>query len=458
MFEISDPQRSSILTDTASLLGELHWYLLRSSKLMCDKRSRVLKEHSLGLTFERHELTDFGHEVGRDEIDWWVNRNEQDTPELRERTEQAMAAAQTLRTEAIALRGFEPASYDDLMARFQGFVESFRAEIAVLHEYVVWLDRKSVLAPEILFTYKVWGSTRMADRRIDINFALSTPKEEEPNTIHRLAEIVLGLSDSQFSAIERARMDLLGEAYESGAEDDEEEPLQIPMDRILRRTANRAIEECIIYFSELRDSLRDIVIHVGKREDTEDIVNSDAFWRSFISKATVSGRIERELWDFKETLAMWHAVNAGGRARAKVTTAEDIAAFANADGGCLLVGIRDDKRIAGIGDTDRDRENRVKTLNDALAELIQYPRQIWKVHQLLANGTDGKEKLCLIVIAARACEPVGVKGTNGSYTYPVRHGTGIAREDPEKLRNARIHDKNDNFDFLERLRQFIRDN
>jgi hypothetical protein len=48
---------------------------------------------------------------------------------------------------------------------------------------------------------------------------------------------------------------------------------------------------------------------------------------------------------------------------------------------------------------------------------------MWKVHQLLANGTDGKEKLCLVVIAARACETVGVKGANGTYTYPVRHGT-----------------------------------
>jgi hypothetical protein len=458
MFEKPELFRYSIVTDTTSMLGELHWYLLRSSKLMSDKQCRVWEEHSFGLRSERRELTDFGQEVGRDEIDWWINRKEQDTPELRERTEYAMAAAQTLRTTAIAMRGFEPASYDDLVAKLHGFVESCRAEIAVLYEYVVWLDRKSVLAPEILFTYKVWGSTRMAERRVDINFALSTPKEEEPNTILRLTEIVLGLSDSHSSAFERAQMDLLGEAYESGPEDDEEEPLQIPIDRILRRTANRAIEECIIYFTELRDSLRDIVIHIRKREASENIVNSDAFWRSFISKAAVKGRIEHELWDFKETLTMWHSANTDGRARAKVTTAEDIAAFANANGGCLLVGIRDDKTIAGIGDTERDRENRVKTLNDALTELIQYPRQIWKIHQLLANDADDKEKLCLVVIAARACEPVGVKGANGSYTYPVRHGTGIAREDPEKLRDARIHDKNDNSDFLERLRQFVRDN
>ena len=458
MFQIPDSKRYSIVTDTTSMLAELHWYLLKSSKLMSDERDRVMEVFSCEVKIERRESTDFGREVGQDEIDWWINRKEQDTPELRERSERAMAAAQTLRTKAIALRGCEPVSYDALMAKFKGFVESCRAEITVLYEYVVWLNGKSVLAPEILFTYKVWGSTRMSDRSTDINFALSTPKEEEPGTLLKLTEIVLGLSDSHFSAFNRAQFDLFEEAYESGAGEDEEEPLRLPMDRILRRTANHAIEECIIYFTELRDSLRDIVILIGKREDTENLVNSDAFWRSLISKAAVKGRIEHELWDFKETLTMWHATSADARARAKVTSAEDIAAFSNADGGCLLVGIRDDKTIVGIGDTERDRENRVKTLNDTLAELIQYPREIWKVHQLLANGADGKEKLCLVVIAARACEPVGVKGANGSYTYPVRHGTGIAREAPEKLRDARIHEKNDNFDFLERLRQFVRDN
>ena len=147
MFEISASQRSSILTDTASMLGELHWYLLKSSKLMNDERDRVWEELSYGLMIKRHEPTDFGREVGRDEIDWWINRKEQDTPELRDRTEKALAAAQTLRTTAIALRGFEPSSYEDLIVKFKAFIESCRNEIAVLYEYVVWLDSKSVLAP-----------------------------------------------------------------------------------------------------------------------------------------------------------------------------------------------------------------------------------------------------------------------------------------------------------------------
>ena len=299
---------------------------------------------------------------------------------------------------------------------------------------MIWLNGKSVLAPEILFTYKVWDSTRMADRTVEINFSASAPKEESPSTILRLIEIVLGLSDSSpfLSAVQRAQMELLAESYEAGAEDDEEGPPRISRTHILRRAANYAIDECIIYFSELRDSLRDILNEIGKRADTENIVNSDAFWRSFISKATAGDRIEHELWDFKETLTMWRAENQEARARAKVITAEDVAAFANAEGGCLVVGVRNDKTVIGIGDTERDRENRVKALHDALAEHIQYPRLIWKVHQFLVPDEAGVEKLCLLVIAAKAFEPVGVLSGNGN--TPTR--CAVVRASPERIQRS----------------------
>ena len=133
MIQISDSKRYSIVTDTTSMLAELHWYLRRSSRLMSNERNRVVMEvFSSELKIESREPTDFGQEVGRDEIEWWINRKEQNTPELRDRSEKAMDAAQTLRTKAITLRGCEPASYDDLMAKFKGFVESCRAEVAVL--------------------------------------------------------------------------------------------------------------------------------------------------------------------------------------------------------------------------------------------------------------------------------------------------------------------------------------
>ncbi len=44
---------------------------------------------------------------------------------------------------------------------------------------------------KILFTYRVWGSTRMGDRAVEVD---ATPLGElKPEAIQRLTEIVLGL-------------------------------------------------------------------------------------------------------------------------------------------------------------------------------------------------------------------------------------------------------------------------
>ena len=61
-----------------------------------------------------------------------------------------------------------------------------------------------------------------------------------------------------------------------------------------------------------------------------------AFWREFIPKAAKAKIAEPQLWDFKETLAIWHVKGSEERQKAKVTFAgEDVASFANASGGVL---------------------------------------------------------------------------------------------------------------------------
>jgi hypothetical protein len=42
-------------------------------------------------------ITDFGKEVGRDEIDWWVFRKEHHLQELREKTSRSLDAGQQLK-------------------------------------------------------------------------------------------------------------------------------------------------------------------------------------------------------------------------------------------------------------------------------------------------------------------------------------------------------------------------
>ena len=155
---------------------------------------------------------------------------------------------------------------------------------------------------------------------------------------------------------------------------------------------------------------------------------------------------------------MWHAQKGDARRAAKVTFAEDVASFANADGGCLIVGVGNGREVVGIAGTDSEKEARIKSAHDALTEHLQYPRKIYHLKQVLIPDNSGVEKLCLIVAVARACEAVAVKDWAGRYTYPVRHGTGTAKGDVRKLRQIRRHDKNDNFDFLAVLKQFVRDN
>jgi len=144
-----------------------------------------------GVRFVQPVRTDFGQEVGSDEIDWWVNKRETDPALLQVRTKEALEAARRLKSEAAKLKGFEPRTYEDLLIRLRTFVEENRAEVAVVYQYARWLYDRDPLAPVILFTYRVWGSTRLSDRMISLNEFAASPQDDQSLAV--LALIVLGL-------------------------------------------------------------------------------------------------------------------------------------------------------------------------------------------------------------------------------------------------------------------------
>ena len=73
--------------------------------------------------FVQYEQTEFGREVGRDEINWWVFKKERNLDELRQQTEKALGAAQTLKKAAEALKESRPETYGDLPAILRGFAD-----------------------------------------------------------------------------------------------------------------------------------------------------------------------------------------------------------------------------------------------------------------------------------------------------------------------------------------------
>ena len=75
--------------------------------------------------------------------------------------------------------------------------------------------------------------------------------------------------------------------------------IHVPIKTVLTRTAYRAYKECVTYFVELRDSLRNILVDIQKYEGERELMDSDAFWRKFMSKASKNKGAESQLWTSK---------------------------------------------------------------------------------------------------------------------------------------------------------------
>ena len=441
-----------LFSDPTLMLGEIHWALLKSASAMDSKRWNVI-EATIGCTYED---TDFGKEVGMDEIHWWIFEKETDVDELLANTEWTLKAAHALKNASAKLKGREPDSYRGLLMTLRDFAEQHRAEIDSLHGYVGWLMNRDVMAPRILFTYRVWGSTLMSDRRIDVEGEENA--RSDISKLQTLTEIVLGVRQGRHLVYDNVYNEIGLEIYESvePGEMSGNAEFVVPENYVLRRTGYEVYENCETYFTEIRASLRNIVVDIGKFKEQRDLFQSDKFWREFITKARNVKTSEPQLWDFKETLTMWHVKNDPERRAAKVIFAEDIASFANVSGGVLIVGVNDKREIVGIGQ-DHELENRLKFARDVIAQYIKYDREIVTFRQV-AIGERGKEKNCLIVVVSQACEAVAVSDGLGRYSYPVRRETGISREDPGDVPVRKLYLKSDNRDFMHQLKQFIKDN
>jgi hypothetical protein len=448
----ADKEHESVFSPATLSLGRVHWYVMRAATLMRAKTEVYTKPNgSHGLTFVQQATTEFAKDVGRDEIDWWIRRKEKDLDELRAQTVRALEAVQTLTRASDALTRNRFGSYPELLAFLRQFAERHSTEVEVLHGYVRWLAERDILAPHILFTYRVWGSTRRGERWIDVREI--GIEEEESQHLRRLTEVVLGLSSGMLYAVDRAEYEIGAEIADQMDPENMTGEIRIPVTSIVKRASHAIFHECAVYFRELRDSLRNIILDIDKHKDEERLIHSDRFWRDFISKAVRTQKAEPQFWDFKETLTMWVA-QGDGREKGKVGFAEEVASLANAEGGVLVIGVTDQRGVVGIGG---DVESRLKFASDVLARHLEYDRNIVTFHQVEVSDNADVKKLCLVVIVAKACGPVGVRQLDGSYSYPIRRETGITRESRLDIANPKTHLKSDSYEFLDALKQFVRD-
>lgn len=427
------------------MLGEIHWHLLRATHF--EEEQQSVKGGSLVDILE--EMANSGREIIGDEIHWWVSTKETDHERLEEQVKRALKAAEALKKDSELLRSKEPKTFDDLRQILFQFADSHAAEIEILHQFVFWLASRDRLAPTILWTYRVWGSTKRADRNIGFNASEAQPSRE---TLKTWAFTVLGLISEGQPVASRAESDLSMEMYENAAF---EEGATASEGQVVRRASLIAFFDCAEYFDFIRHSLRSVLVEIAKFTNEASFANDDDFWLAFIEKAARTPKAEAQLWDFKETLTMWHVGKEPERTKAKATFGEDVAGFANARGGVLIIGVTDKRDIVGIG-SGRELENRLKDAADVLPKYIDYPRPIWQLRQIVVPGKDSTNTVCLVVVVSQACETVGVFDGTSSYTYPVRRETGLTRVGRNEILRAKGDVKADNLGFLGELYKFVR--
>lgn len=391
------------------------------------------------IDFKRLELTSFGREVGADVPRWWVFAREPNVPEFWNETKLIFPAAQKLVRSAEKLSRKPAPTYDHIIQELGDFLRRHRSEIEAFLTYANYLSTKHELAPAILFSYAVWGSTKRGDRTLDRSNAKGITR------LRLAGELALGIQHRIGPTLFRVWMDLTDEAA------GEEEYPWVSASTLFHMVQIRIRENVITYFTELRDSLRHIDTLCQEFLQREHLYADDRFVRRLLKKISCQkSTVETDLWDITETLEMWSAPSDQKKA-ATIKFAEEVAAFANNRGGVLIIGVTNHTHsIVGVAKP----EDRIKNIEAALRKYTDAQVDFVRIR---AVPFDGVARPCIIIVVGKTKTPVGVRQLNNSYSYPLRVGPGIERVSQKQIWATKDFMKGTEFKFASELEAWVSD-
>ncbi len=407
--------------------GALHLEIVRATNQMQSAKFGEMPTHGQA---RLNVQTAFGREVGGDEIAWWVNRSAADLEQFTAATAKALDALQRLMQDSRTLRReYEATTYEQLIEDLRRFCDEHREDIEIFAAFVEWLGHRHPMAPSILFTYRVWGNTRIGDR----SFATPDGVAETDDVLLKSAEYPLGLRGRLMLTareveleISAAIADSVDPEYGAGAG-------IIQYDLIRQRVALEVLTRFVTYFEQLRDSCREILGEANKQAVLESLLDDEGFWCALIADVIARDPIETQWWDLKETLEMWHA-KGDARQDAETHFVERAAAFANAEGGVFLIGVSDKPRLMkGVSDA----ENKIKHLMSVFDARTNLPSSSIRVAAVRCADPAGALVTCVVVAVARTPLPVYVSDKQNRFTYPVRRGPGLERRADGPLREIK---------------------
>jgi hypothetical protein len=434
------------LLDEFQSLGRFHLCIDTADVKICEK---MHYEEPCGLSdFKRLELTSFGEKVGGDVPRWWVFAGELNVRDLWNKTKLTFLAAQALVRSVEKIGRKTAPTYEHFIQDLGGFLQQHSHEIEALLAYAKDLFMKDELAPAILFSYAVWGSTRRGDRSLAEYFEKERVGGKE--RVLLAGELALGIRRPIAPTLDWECFNLLHDASEAVPD---EEPSSITAAELLRVAQIRIRENIVTYFTEVRDSLRHIDTLCQEFLQRESIYADDSFVKRLLKK--ISGQrsaVEPDLWELKETLEMWSS-RSEGKKDAAIKFAECVAAFANKRGGLLLIGITNSTHeIRGVDDA----ENRIKHIETVLRKYIEPQVDFVRTRTVPIEGGLTPPP-CIVIVVGQTDVPIGVRQKNNSYSYPLRVGSGIERVSREQIMATKAHMKGTIFHFASELAMWVSD-
>ncbi|MEE9376539.1 MAG: AAA family ATPase [Candidatus Lokiarchaeia archaeon] len=203
---------------------------------------------------------------------------------------------------------------------------------------------------------------------------------------------------------------------------------------------------------------RNLDIDIDKYRLQKSLMYNEEFWIKFIRKSMEDKRVEQELWDFKQTIDFWKIKDNLELTKSKIKFCQDIACFANNQGGVLIIGITNNYPRKIIGLEYESLENRIRDLHVLIRDRTNYHEDFVEIQQIKIKDENNKEKICLVIAIAQTLQTVGVEQFDGSIIYKKRIGPSCETVNPNEIRKNKQLLYSTNSEYLLYLKSFTENN
>ncbi len=195
---------------------------------------------------------------------------------------------------------------------------------------------------------------------------------------------------------------------------------------------------------------KNMEIVLDEYEQDQLIFYNDIFWDRFIKKSM--DREEDQLWDFKQIYEMWKTPNPSVKKKKRIEFCEDIAAFANSEGGFIIIGITDKipRKMVGLDKI----EEKMNSIPSILTKFTNLKQTTCVMREILIKAENNEKHRLLTIIIPQTKNVIQVEGLDQSFSYPVRVGAGLDKLDYDTILESKKNINRSNFKFIHKLFEF----